>query len=1202
MSTVARLGAVIAGALCALTVGAIAWAFWTQGGAGTATAGTGTLAEPANVTPTSAGGSATVDLTWTDVSGPDGGAVDGYYVQRYSGATANPACASSPTALLAPGTVSCSDSGAPGGTYTYTVTVVFHSWTTESTPSIPITVDALASFAVTAPASATAGTPFSITVTAKDQANNTIAGYVGTVHFLTSDPNGAVVPMDYTFLLADNGSHGFTNGVNLKTTPSQSVTVTDVSDPTKTGTAIVTVNAGPAAQLGFTQQPGGGTGGVNWPTQPKVAVQDALGNTVTSSSASVTLAITPATGNPSGVLTCTTNPLAAVSGVASFAGCKIDLAGSGYSLTATAAGLTTVVSNPFNVAVGPATKLVYTQQPTTVVAGSTISPAVVAVVEDAGNNTVTSSSATVAIAISTNPGGGTLSGTLSINASSGIVTFSNLSINKSGVGYKLTASSAGLTSAVSGAFNVNAGPAAQLGFTQQPGGGTGGVNWPTQPKVAVQDALGNTVTSSSASVTLAITPATGNPSGVLTCTTNPLAAVSGVASFAGCKIDLAGSGYSLTATAAGLTTVVSNPFNVAVGPATKLVYTQQPTTVVAGSTISPAVVAVVEDAGNNTVTSSSATVAIAISTNPGGGTLSGTLSINASSGIVTFSNLSINKSGVGYKLTASSAGLTSAVSGAFNVNAGPAAQLGFTQQPGGGTGGVNWPTQPKVAVQDALGNTVTSSSASVTLAITPATGNPSGVLTCTTNPLAAVSGVASFAGCKIDLAGSGYSLTATAAGLTTVVSNPFNVAVGPATKLVYTQQPTTVVAGSTISPAVVAVVEDAGNNTVTSSSATVAIAISTNPGGGTLSGTLSINASSGIVTFSNLSINKSGVGYKLTASSAGLTSAVSGAFNVNAGPAAQLGFTQQPGGGTGGVNWPTQPKVAVQDALGNTVTSSSASVTLAITPATGNPSGVLTCTTNPLAAVSGVASFAGCKIDLAGSGYSLTATAAGLTTVVSNPFNVAVGPATKLVYTQQPTTVVAGSTISPAVVAVVEDAGNNTVTSSSATVAIAISTNPGGGTLSGTLSINASSGIVTFSNLSINKSGVGYKLTASSAGLTSAVSGAFNVNAGPAAQLGFTQQPGGGTGGVNWPTQPKVAVQDALGNTVTSSSASVTLAITPATGNPSGVLTCTTNPLAAVSGVASFAGCKIDLAGSGYSLTATAAGLTTVVSNPFNVS
>jgi hypothetical protein len=77
-------------------------------------------------------------------------------------------------------------------------------------------------------------------------------------------------------------------------------------------------------------------------------VQDAGGNTVTSSSASITLAI--GTNPGGGVLSCTTNPKAAVSGVATFAGCKITLAGTGYTLTATATGLTSATSNTFNIA------------------------------------------------------------------------------------------------------------------------------------------------------------------------------------------------------------------------------------------------------------------------------------------------------------------------------------------------------------------------------------------------------------------------------------------------------------------------------------------------------------------------------------------------------------------------------------------------------------------------------------------------------------------------------------------------------------------------------------------------------------------------------------------------------------------------------------------------------------------------------------
>jgi hypothetical protein len=58
-------------------------------------------------------------------------------------------------------------------------------------------------------------------------------------------------------------------------------------------------------------------------------------------------------------------------------------------------------------------------------------------VEDAGGNTVASSSASVTIAIGTNPSAGTLAGTKTISASNGVVSFTNLSINSAGAGYTL---------------------------------------------------------------------------------------------------------------------------------------------------------------------------------------------------------------------------------------------------------------------------------------------------------------------------------------------------------------------------------------------------------------------------------------------------------------------------------------------------------------------------------------------------------------------------------------------------------------------------------------------------------------------------------------------------------------------------------------------------------------------------------------------
>src|SRR5206468_12753578 len=74
----------------------------------------------------------------------------------------------------------------------------------------------------------------------------------------------------------------------------------------------------------------------------------------------------------------------------------------------------------------------------------------------------------------------------------------------------------------------------------------------------------------------------------------------------------------------------------------------------------------------------------------------------------------------------------------------------------------------------------------------------------------------------------------------------------------------------------------------------------------------------------------------------------------------------------------------------------------------------------------------------------------------------------------------------------IQDANGNQ-TSSTASITVAIGSNPSGGTLSGTTTVAAVSGVATFSNLSINAVGTGYTLSASSAGLTDTTSSAFNI-------------------------------------------------------------------------------------------------------------
>jgi hypothetical protein len=114
-----------------------------------------------------------------------------------------------------------------------------------------------------------------------------------------------------------------------------------------------------------------------------------------------------------------------------------------------------------------ADRLAFVQQPTNTSAGGTISPAITVRGTDAAGNLDVDFVAAVTIAIGTNPASGTLSGDANNNASSGIATFNDLSINNAGNGYTLTASSAGLTGATSDAFNITAaGGAVGSGLTR----------------------------------------------------------------------------------------------------------------------------------------------------------------------------------------------------------------------------------------------------------------------------------------------------------------------------------------------------------------------------------------------------------------------------------------------------------------------------------------------------------------------------------------------------------------------------------------------------------------------------------------------------------------------------------------------------------------------------------------------------------------
>jgi hypothetical protein len=155
---------------------------------------------------------------------------------------------SSDTKALLPGsyTFTASDNGVhtfsatlkTAGSQSLTVTDATTSSITGSQAGISVTAAAATHFSITAPANVSVGVAFSVTVTALDAYGNVATGYLGTIHFTSSD-HKAILPIDYTFVAGDAGVHTFT--VTLKSSGTQNLTATDTHTGSIKGSTSVKV-------------------------------------------------------------------------------------------------------------------------------------------------------------------------------------------------------------------------------------------------------------------------------------------------------------------------------------------------------------------------------------------------------------------------------------------------------------------------------------------------------------------------------------------------------------------------------------------------------------------------------------------------------------------------------------------------------------------------------------------------------------------------------------------------------------------------------------------------------------------------------------------------------------------------------------------------------------------------------------------------
>jgi hypothetical protein len=149
--------------------------------------------------------------------------------------------------------------------------------TITGSASVLVSPAAASQLALSAPAVATAGASFGVTLTALDPYGNVATGYAGTDHFSASDARAAL-PADYTFTATDQGVHTFANLV-LDAAGVDALKVADTLATSLEATSNIQTSPAAASQLQLTASVTGVTAGTSF--NLSVTALDPYGNVAT---------------------------------------------------------------------------------------------------------------------------------------------------------------------------------------------------------------------------------------------------------------------------------------------------------------------------------------------------------------------------------------------------------------------------------------------------------------------------------------------------------------------------------------------------------------------------------------------------------------------------------------------------------------------------------------------------------------------------------------------------------------------------------------------------------------------------------------------------------------------------------------------------------------------------------------------------------